>query len=239
MKWSASRAIGSPDTSRQHAEAADGMGVMESMSSDSVVTRKRESPPWLIALVASAGGIRAIRTILGRLPADLPATIVIVQHRAPYRKSYLPAILARSSRLPVRVAEHGDLMEDGVYIARPDFHLLIGRDGRFLYEDGRPIRFIHSSANPLLESAARLFGERVIAVVLTGMGADGTDGVQTVKAHGGLVIAQDKATSEYWSMPESALKSGAVDYVLPLEAIAPALIDITEGRRVSQSLETV
>ena len=207
-------------------------------SGSSPGTSTQESPPWLIALVASAGGIPAIQTVLGSLPADLQATIVIVQHRPPHGKSYLPEILARSSPLPVGVAEHGAIMESGrVYLARPDFHLVIGRDGRFLYQDGQRIRFTRSSANPLLESAGRLFGDRVIAVVLTGMGADGTDGVQTVKAHGGLVIAQNEATSEHWSMPESALKSGAVDYVLPLEAIAPILIDITKGRRPARSLE--
>ena len=205
--------------------------------SDSPSSPTHESP-WLIALIGSAGGIQAMRTILAALPANLPARFVIVQHRPPRRKSYLAEILTRSAHMPVHVAEHGDVMEAGrAYLARPDFHLVIGRDGRFLYQDGHRIRFTHSSANPLLESAARLFGRRVIAVVLTGMGMDGTDGVQTVKAHGGLVIAQDQETSEYWEMPRAALASGAVDFVLPIELIAPALVDLVEGRPVSKSFE--
>jgi len=211
---------------------------MEPAPSDSIVPNQEEPRPWLIAMVGSAGGIQAIRTILSGLPADLPAAVVVVQHRPPHRKSYLADVLARSAHMPVDVAEHGHAIEAGrVYLARPDFHLVIARDGRFRYQDGGRIRFTHSSANPLLESAARLFDGRVIAVVLTGMGADATDGVQTVRAHGGLVIAQDEATSECWSMPMSAVKSGAVNYVLPLGAIAPALVDIVEGRPVAKPLE--
>ena len=105
-------------------------------------------------------------------------------------------------------------------------------DGAFVYRDGRRIRFLRSSANPLFESAAKVFEGHVIAVVLTGYGRDGTDGVQGVKIHGGTVIAQDLATSEQWSMPQSAIQSGAVDYVLPLSAIGPALNDLVHGRPV-------
>src|SRR5262249_4872578 len=104
---------------------------------------------------------------------------------------------------------------------------------RFEYMDGAKVRGLFSSANPLFESAARAFGDRTIAVVLTGSGIDATDGVQTVRARGGIVIAQDPATAEYNSMPLSAVRSGAVDHILPLEAIAPALVAITEGERMN------
>jgi len=89
-----------------------------------------------------------------------------------------------------------------------------------------------SSADPLLESAAGAFDGRLVAVVLTGAGSDGAAGVRSVKAHGGVVIAQDRETSEHWSMPEAAVKSGAVDYVLPLDAIGPALDAIVHDRPV-------
>jgi two-component system chemotaxis response regulator CheB len=91
---------------------------------------------------------------------------------------------------------------------------------------------LRSSANPLLESAAAVFGGRLVAVVLSGTGSDATDGVQTVKAHGGIVIAQDKASSEHWDMPEAAVKSGVVDYVLPIVNIAPTLNALVHGRAV-------
>ena len=92
--------------------------------------------------------------------------------------------------------------------------------------DGHKIRFLLSSANPLFESAAAVLGPRVIAVVLTGSGSDASDGVRAVKAAGGAVIAQDQATSQHFSMPREAIRTGAVDYVLPLDRIAPALVSL-------------
>ena len=106
----------------------------------------------------------------------------------------------------------------------------IGADRRFHYHDGRRIRFVRPSANPLFESAARVFDGHTIAVVLSGGGSDATDGVQDVKAKVGTVIAQDECTSEHWHMPRSAIESGAVDHVPPVEAIGPMLDDIVHGR---------
>jgi two-component system chemotaxis response regulator CheB len=90
---------------------------------------------------------------------------------------------------------------------------------------------VYSSANPLLESASAVLDGRVIAVVLSGTGSDATDGVQSVKAGGGRVIVQDKASAQYWDMPRAAVQSGAVDRVLPLEEIAPALIAIVRDEQ--------
>jgi two-component system chemotaxis response regulator CheB len=89
------------------------------------------------------------------------------------------------------------------------------------------IHHLNSSANPLFESAAKILGPGVVAVVLTGGDSDGTDGVQEVKAAGGTVIVQDEASSQCFSMPESAIRTGAVDYILPIEKIGPALVRLT------------
>jgi two-component system chemotaxis response regulator CheB len=112
----------------------------------------------------------------------------------------------------------------------------VGVDRRFFYTDGTRIRFVRSSANPLLESAADAFDGRLIAVVLSGTGSDGTDGVQHVKARGGRVIAQNVETAEHWGMPGAAVRSGAVDYVLPVDAIAAALDALVHGRPVAADL---
>jgi two-component system chemotaxis response regulator CheB len=122
-----------------------------------------------------------------------------------------------------------------VYIARPDLHLTVSPDKRFAYTDGRRIRFLLASANPLFESAGAAFDGHAIGVVLTGGGTDATDGVQSVKAHGGLVIAQNPASAEYPGMPTAAVGSGAVDFVLPLEAIGPPLNAIVHGHKVPSS----
>ena len=139
----------------------------------------------------------------------------------------------RQANMPVVTVTSGDRISPGVvYLARPDRHLTVRADRHFEYRDGRRIKFVLSSANPLLETAARVFEGRVIAVVLTGGGTDATDGVQTVKAHGGIVIAQDQASSEHWHMPESAVKTGVVDFVLPIQAIGPAINAIVHGQPV-------
>jgi two-component system chemotaxis response regulator CheB len=195
--------------------------------------------PWLIVIAASAGGVLALRQLLAGLPADTPAAVVILQHRSPTQPSILNSILARRAKMPVVLAREGELIEPGVvYVARPDLHLTVVPGGRFEYVDGTKVRGVRSSANPLLETAAAVYGDRAIAVVLTGSGMDGTDGVQTVKARGGIVIAQDPDTAEYQSMPRSAVRTGAVDHVLPLDAIPAALVAITQGQPIDGAAAT-
>jgi two-component system chemotaxis response regulator CheB len=187
-----------------------------------------------VAIAGSAGGVAALGTVLDSLPHNLPAALVVVQHRRPTGESHLKDILMRRAQMPVVVATSGDRISPGVvYLARPDRHLIVRPDRHFAYMDGTRIKSLLSSANPLFETAAPAFDGRLIAVVLTGGGSDGTDGVQTVKANGGIVIVQDQASSEHWSMPEAALRSGAVDYVLPLDAIGPAIEAIVTGRPVA------
>ena len=187
-------------------------------------------PFWLIAIAASAGGIKALQTVLSSLPASLPAAVLIVQHRSSKPERILDSILARVSALPVSTPLPGDAIRPGrIYLARPDLHLSVLPSRHFAYTDGTRIRGVLSSANPLFESSAEAFGDRAIAVVLSGSGYDATDGVQKVKARGGVVIIQDPKTAEHGGMPRSALQTGAVDRVLPLTAIGPALVEITSG----------
>jgi two-component system chemotaxis response regulator CheB len=194
--------------------------------------------PWVITLAASAGGLDALTTILRALPKDLPAAVVVLQHRKPSSQpNHFRGILERASAMPVVMAQQDELIQPGrVYIVRSDLHLTVSPTRRFSYVDGRRIHFLLSSANPLFESAAAAFKNHLVGVVLTGGGSDATDGVQAVKAHGGLVIAQDPTTALHGSMPASAVRSGAVDLVLPLETIAPALDAIVHGRPVPNAL---
>ena len=189
---------------------------------------------WLVTIAASAGGIAALRTVLAALPRDLPAAIIVLLHRpATHGEGYLKPILAAVAPLPVVTADENQDVQPGViYVARPDRHLTISKAKRFAYVDGTRIRYLLSSANPLFASAAHAFGARVVGVVLTGSGQDATDGVQAVKSRGGRVIAQDPATARYGSMPQSAVDTGAVDYVLPLDAIGAAITAIVRGEPV-------
>jgi two-component system chemotaxis response regulator CheB len=187
-------------------------------------TAAKKFPP-VVLIAASADGIGATSQIIRALPADFPAAVVIVQHRPPFRPSLLTNLLASRTALVVTDAMTGRRLRPGtIYLAKPDRHLMFSDTGTFRYFDGTRIRFLRSSANPLFESAARVFGSNAVAVVLTGSGMDGTDGVQAVKTSGGIVIAQDPATAPYADMPTAAISTGAVDYVLPIEQIAPTLV---------------
>lgn len=185
---------------------------------------------WLIAIAASAGGIPALQTVLAALPATIPAAVVIVQHRPIGTTSVLDRILSRVTPMQVASPMYGDRIRPGhVYLASPNLHLTVQPTGRFSYVDGTRIRGLRSAANPLFESAAAVFRDRTIAVVLTGSGTDATDGVQHVKSAGGIVIVQDPATAAFTGMPRAALRTGAVDMVLPLEAIGPALVALANA----------
>jgi two-component system chemotaxis response regulator CheB len=190
-----------------------------------------QSPPtWLIVVAASAGGLEPLIKLVSDLPPTLPAAVVIVQHRPAEGRSMLGAILARRSRLPVVGAEEGQPVQPGtVYVARPDAHLTVTSRGEFSYQDGTRIRFVRSSANPLFESAAGVFEGRVIAIVLSGGGADATDGVQAVRSHGGWVIAQDPASAAHPPMPQAAIATGCVNYVVPAQALGEAVRSIICG----------
>jgi two-component system chemotaxis response regulator CheB len=189
---------------------------------------KRAPGCELVAFAASAGGLAAISEILSGLPADFPVALVVVQHRGTSHPEMLAHILARTTpALRVKTAEHGERLDPGtVYVSPPDSHLTILPDKTVHLHDGTRIKFVRSSANPLLESAAQSLEGRVVAVVLTGGGSDATDGVQAVKQRGGVVIAQDPTDAQVSGMPASAIASGAVDYVLRLEDIAPKLVQL-------------
>ena len=181
----------------------------------------------IVVCASSAGGIDALADVLGRLPIDFPAPIVLVQHRGTGTPNFLRDVLQRQTRLPVLRARAGERLRPGhVYVASPEQHLVIRPDHTLDYVDGRKIHFLRSSANPLFESASDVYNRGTVAVVLTGYDADGTDGVQSVKARGGMVIAQSPETCEISEMPRSAINSGAVDFVLPVKEIAAALVRI-------------
>jgi two-component system, chemotaxis family, protein-glutamate methylesterase/glutaminase len=181
----------------------------------------------IIALAASAGGLRALSRVLAALPDDFPATLVVVQHLDPRHRSLMADILNRRTPLRVKQAEEGEQVGPAtVYIAPPNRHLLVNQGGTLSLTQTKLVHFLRPSADLLFESVASSYGERAIAVVLTGTGNDGAMGVQAIKKMGGTVIAQDEATAEFFGMPSAAIQSGSVDFVLPLEEISTALVTL-------------
>ena len=189
----------------------------------------RPAPPGfpVIAMAASRGGLHALSVILGGLPADFPAAIAIVMHLSPDHKSILAELLNRRTHLLVRQAHTGDVLcRSGVFVAPPNHHLSVAPGGRLKLSSSGAEKINHArpSAEPLFVSVAAVYRQAAIAVVLTGGDGDGSFGVQIIKDHGGMVIAQDRPTSQDFSMPESSIKTGDVDFILPLDEIAAKLI---------------
>ncbi|MDI1250307.1 MAG: chemotaxis protein CheB [Lacunisphaera sp.] len=188
----------------------------------------------VIAMAASVGGLEALSVILGGFPADFPAAIAIVMHLSPDRESILAEILNRRTPLPVRQARTGDVLCPAcVFVAPPNHHLFVAPSGRLRLSStgAEKINYARPSAEPLFVSVAAVYRQQAIAVVLTGGDGDGSFGVQIVKDHGGTVIAQDRPTSRDFSMPETSIKTGDVDFILPLDAIAAKLIQLVKARQ--------
>jgi len=184
----------------------------------------------IVAIAASAGGVTALARLLSELP-KLGAIVVIVQHVDPRHRSLMPQVIGRRSPLPVEhVEDETQLAPDHVYLAPPDHHLLVNRKGRATLTDSELVNFVRPSADLLFESVAAAYGDRAIAVVLTGSGRDGAMGVTAIKQRRGTVIAQDEQSSEFFGMPSAAIATGAVDFILPLDAIAPKLVTLMRGR---------
>jgi two-component system, chemotaxis family, protein-glutamate methylesterase/glutaminase len=188
-------------------------------------------PRHVVALAASAGGLAALSRILSALPAGFPAPLLVVQHVDPNHRSWMADILGRRTGLRVAQARAGEPLAAGtVLIAPPDHHLLVGPDGVLALADTDRVQFSRPSADVLFASLAESWGAGAIAVVLSGRGLDGADGVRAVKRRGGTVIVQDEASAEYAGMPSAAILTGVADQVLPLDGIAAALIELTGGR---------
>ncbi len=187
----------------------------------------------VIAMAASVGGLKALSVILGGLPADFPAAIAIVMHLSPDHKSILAEILSRRTPLVVKEAHTGDILCLGcVFIAPPNHHLSVASGGRLKLSssDADKINHARPSAEPLFVSVAAVYQQDATAVVLTGGDGDGSFGVQVIKDHGGKVIAQDRPTSQDFSMPETSIETGDVDFILPLDQIAAKLIELVAAR---------
>ena len=186
--------------------------------------------PDIVAVGSSAGGLHALSCVLGALPADLPASLLVVQHLDPRYPSHMAEILAKRSEMRVAEAADGGTIERGnVYVAPPDRHLLVEKNHVRLSRS-ELVHFSRPSVDLLFESVAAAYGRRVIGVVLTGAGTDGSLGIRAVKEKGGFTIAQDPEDAESTGMPKAAIDTGMIDSVLPLERIGPEITSIvTEG----------
>ncbi|HUZ04362.1 MAG TPA: chemotaxis-specific protein-glutamate methyltransferase CheB [Acidobacteriaceae bacterium] len=203
--------------------------------------RRDPSPSGAIEVVligASTGGPQALEQVLRSLPADFPVPVVVVQHIPPMFVPLLAERLQKNCRLQICEAAEGTVLQAGmVWLARGDWHLRLVAVERWkrqgnsstiqavqrLSQD-EPIHYCRPSVDALFLSAAETYKAAALAVVLTGMGSDATDGARAICAAGGTVLAQDAATSTIWGMPGSVVQAGLAHAVLPLDQIAGEIV---------------
>lgn len=190
--------------------------------------------PALVGIAASAGGPSALATVLGSLPADLPACLAIVQHLPKgFAPSFVSFLQARCA-LTVRLAEAGLLPRAGMVVLAPDGHHLELIDGKFALTSGPPVEGHRPSGTVLLRSLAH-YGSQAIGVVLSGIGRDGADGLRAMRDRHAITFAQDETSSVVYGMPRAAVEEGAAQQVLPVaelgDAIAAAVTCVRRWRK--------
>ena len=180
----------------------------------------------LVVIGSSTGGPQALQTVITGLTEDFPCPVVVVQHMPAGFTGALAGRLDGVSKVRVCEARNGDILQAGcVYIAPGNYHLRILHEPgvrRIALSDEPPVGNHRPAVNVMYDSVAHL-GRDVIAVILTGMGSDGRDGMRRIKENGGYCIAQDEATCVVYGMPKSVIEAGLADEICPLPQIAGAI----------------
>jgi two-component system chemotaxis response regulator CheB len=187
------------------------------------------SSPQLVVMAASAGGLDAVRRVLSLLPSDFPAAIALLQHRAETFPDRLPELLSKGTRLRVQHAADGMPLEAGtVYVCPAGIHMTTERSIRLA--PGPRLHYVRPNADLMFDSAARIYGNRAIGIILSGSGSDGAVGSLAIARAGGTVIVQTAGSCGFSDMPVAALRVGATDVALSPEEIAGALQQLVQGR---------
>ncbi len=177
----------------------------------------------VVVIGASVGGPSTLRKVLSRLPASIPAPILVVQHMPSEFTALFASTLDKLCRVPVKVGENNEYLLPGrIYIAPGDKHMqIMERDGHpsIKTSSGEPVNFCIPSVDVLFQSAPRIYRENVLAVLLTGMGNDGVEGMRTIQKNGGLTIAESKESCILYGMPRSAAEAGVADVIIPNDVI--------------------
>jgi len=195
------------------------------------------TPPWVLLIGSSTGGPQALNALVAQIDGVLQrAPVLITQHMPPTFTAVLAEHLARIAKRPVREAVDGEEISPGViYLAPGGKHMKVARRDNtavIAIEDGPLVNFCKPAVDPLFASAAEVWGSKVLALVLTGMGSDGLAGAKSIVAAGGHIMAQDEETSVVWGMPGQVTNAGLCSAVLPLSEIAGKLTRLFMGERV-------
>ncbi len=218
------------------------------LSGVKVLTKKRKSPsqaksletgnfsgfysksypkPKIVVIGASTGGPQALRELFTQLPSDCAVPVICVQHICLGFLQGLIDWLANSCRLPIQIAQPGDIPIAGkIYFPPEQQHLELDARGRFICSNSEPLEGHRPSVTITFKSVAKFYGKATVGILLTGMGRDGAAGMQAIAQAGGFTIAQDEASCVVFGMPKEAIALGAAKQVLPIGAIAPMLLEV-------------
>ena len=186
----------------------------------------------MVVVGASTGGPRALERLVSDLPASLPASLAIVQHMPRGFTASLAQRLDDHSAFRIKEAGGSDRLRVGQGLLAPgDFHMAIERDGEVRLTQDPPRHYVRPAVDVTFITAARSYGPATIGVILTGMGHDGTEGAREIKEAGGLVVAEAEDTCVVYGMPKSAVDAGAVDRVVPIDAMGQAVVEMVELAR--------
>ena len=185
----------------------------------------------MIVIGASAGGVEALKTLLSSLPDDLHAAVCVVLHTGA-SDSFLPHVLSQRSGMPAHFPVDGERIEPGnVYVAPPNRQMMV-QDGTLIVAEAPKENNHRPAIDPLFRSAAFVYGPRVVGVVLTGLLDDGTAGLWELKRRGGIAVVQSPEDAQYPQMPQSAIASVKVDYVVPLKDMGNLLTSLCHSEVV-------
>ncbi len=190
-----------------------------------------ESKYPILAIGTSSGGPKALKAIIPILPENFPAAILIVQHMPAGFTTSFANRLNQESAITVKEAARGDSLKPGLALLAPgDFHMRVNEQGKISLDQSKPKWSVRPCVDHMMISAAENFADRLIGVILTGMGADGAEGMEAIKEHGGYGIVEDESTALVYGMPGATIKAGAFDEIVPLHQIPFKLIELIERR---------
>jgi two-component system, chemotaxis family, protein-glutamate methylesterase/glutaminase len=239
----AKRQRSTAEPARRHAEPRHAPSIVPSSPAEEAAPPPRVTlrpmpltPPRVLLIGSSTGGPQALNALVAQLDGVLQRVpVLITQHMPPTFTAVLAEHLGRVAKRPVREAVDGEEISPGViYLAPGGKHMTVARrDGTAVIaiEDGPLVNFCKPAVDPLFASAAEVWGSKVLALVLTGMGSDGLAGAKSIVAAGGHIMAQDEASSVVWGMPGQVTNAGLCSAVLPLSEIAGKLTRLFTGER--------
>jgi two-component system, chemotaxis family, protein-glutamate methylesterase/glutaminase len=184
-----------------------------------------------VVIGVSAGGLYALTHVLGTLPAGFPLPIIVVQHRSRDERFLLEEVLQTKCNMHIKQADEKEAIQPGiVYFAPADYHLLIEKDKTFSLTFDEPVNYSRPSIDILFETAAEVYKNNLLGIILTGANKDGAKGTKCIHNRGGTTIAQRPDSADFPEMPKAAIKTGSIQHVMTLDEIRDYLLDCMKNR---------